>query len=749
MPKQAKLVRKHYAEITLTPALNLHTPSTPPIVIQVALDTPLDRLFDYLAQGATEADIGRRVWVPFGHRSQAGVITGLVRASSVPEAQLKPATEIDRRMPPLPAEILQLARFAAGYYQQPLGTTLLSLLPPALKRQHFRPARPRAYRLTPAGEVHCLTLPARATAQRNLAERLSHGPAGHAELSDLRATLRDWLQRGLAEPTDTLAHSAHCGPMPTLTPAQQDAADAILAAGPGFAAWLLHGVTGSGKTEVYLRLIERTLARGEQALVLAPEIHLTPQLTERFQQRFPDKRLVSLHSGLADGERLAGWLACAEGRADIVLGTRLSVFTPLPRLGLILIDEEHDTSYKQMDGLRYHARDVGVWRARQRGVPIVLGSATPALESWRNAQVDRYRLLSLPERAHAAATLPTIQMIDTRTDRARHGLSAALANALRDTLARGEQSLVFINRRGFAPTLYCQQCGHISPCPRCSANLVVHRLRHGFQLRCHHCGLATRPPETCPDCGGMDLRPFGQGTQKLEDTLIEEFPEARILRIDRDTTARKGAFAEMREAIAARQVDILVGTQIVAKGHDFPHLTLVGVVGADQALMSADFRAGERLFAQLMQVAGRAGRAEHAGRVLIQTDYPYHPLYAALVAHDYPGFAKRTLKERREAEFPPYVHQAMLRAEARDMAEAMAFLGDARRLGLTEAGPVVLYDPVPALMTRVSNWERAQLLVQCRNRQALQSFLSGWMTQLRARPARQIRWHLDVDPLDF
>ncbi len=718
-------------------------------IIQVALNTPLDRLFDYLAPGATEADIGRRVWVPFGHRSQAGVIFGLVEHSTVPEGQMKPATEIDRGLPPLPSDILQLARFAATYYQQPLGATLLSLLPPALKRQRFRPAAPGAYRLTEAGDAHCQTLPARATAQRKLAALLRQGPATPDDLADLRAPLRDWLRRGFVTAAERLASPSRTGALPTLTPAQQYAAATILAADAGFTAWLLHGVTGSGKTEVYLRLIERTLARGEQALVLAPEIHLTPQLTERFEQRFPDKRLVSLHSGLADGERLAGWLACAEGRADLVLGTRLSVFTPLPRLGLILVDEEHDTSYKQMDGLRYHARDVAVWRARQRGVPIILGSATPALETWRNAQIDRYHLLSLPERAHAEASLPEIQLVDTRTDRARQGLSSALTEALHATLARGEQSLVFINRRGFAPTLYCQQCGHISTCPRCSANLVVHRLRHGFQLRCHHCGLASRPPETCPDCGGMDLRPFGQGTQKLEDTLTEAFPEARILRIDRDTTLRKGAFAEMREAIAAREIDILVGTQIVAKGHDFPHLTLVGVVGADQALMSADFRASERLFAQLMQVAGRAGRAGQPGRVLIQTDYPHHPLYAALVAHDYPGFAKRTLKERREAEFPPYVHQAMLRAEARNMAEAMAFLDDARHLGLPSAGPVVLYDPVPAIMTRVSNWERAQLLVQSRNRQALQTFLSDWMTGLRARPARQIRWHLDVDPLDF
>ncbi len=582
MLKLVQLVRTHYAEITLSPGhkLNLDNPSA--AVVQVALDTPLECHFDYLAEGVTEADTGRRVWVPFGRREQAGIVLGVARQSDCPPDQLKPIIAIDRHLPALAGDVLALTRFAAGYYQHPLGATLLGILPPALKRRGFRAPEPAAWCLTEAG-VACLdAIPARASARRRLAERLRAGPVASADLGELRAPLRDWIKRGLVMPADVIASETLVEAMPEPTPAQHAAVEAILGADPGFSAWLLHGVTGSGKTEVYLRLIEATLARGEQALVLAPEIHLTPQLTERFRRRFPGKRFVALHSGLADGERLTGWLACAEGRADIVLGTRLAIFTPLPRLGLILVDEEHDASYKQMEGLRYHARDVAVWRARQRGVPIVLGSATPALETWRNAQAGRYHLLSLPERAHAEATLPAIDLIDTRTDRPKHGLSAALHGALHETLARGEQSLVFINRRGYAPTLYCQSCGHISRCPRCSANLVVHRLNRGNQLRCHHCGLAQRPPETCPECGSLDLRPFGHGTQKLEDALAEGFPEARILRIDRDTTARKGSFAEMRERIEARAVDILVGTQIVAKGHDFPHLTLVGVGGGEK-----------------------------------------------------------------------------------------------------------------------------------------------------------------------
>ncbi|HEX8979199.1 MAG TPA: primosomal protein N' [Parasulfuritortus sp.] len=720
-----------------------------PPILKVALDTPLDRLFDYLAPGASASDVGRRVRVPFGKREQVGLIVGLADASELPAEQLRPVIEIDRQLAALPADILQLARFAAAYYQHPLGPVLLSLLPPALKRARFRLPAPAAYALSQAGQEYCALIPARAAAQRRLAERLGNGPVAVEHLEDLRAPLRDWLRKGLVVVADLPATNARAEPAPDLTGPQQQVLEALAGAPAGFAAWLLHGVTGSGKTEIYLHAIERCLKDGGQALVLAPEIHLTPQMVERFSRRFPDRKLVSLHSGLSDGERLAGWLDCLSGRADIVLGTRLSVFAPLPRLGLVIVDEEHDASYKQMEGLRYHARDVAVWRAKQLDIPVILGSATPALESWANARKHRYRLLSLPERAHAQASLPVVRLIDSRVDKPKQGISEALRAALEANLARGEQSLVFINRRGYAPVLYCRACGHVSQCPRCAAHQVIHRQRGGYQLRCHHCGLASRPPESCPACGSLDLRPAGQGTQKVEDTLAELFPAARILRVDRDSTVRKGAFAAMREAIAAREVDILVGTQIVAKGHDFPLLTLVGVIGADQALMSTDFRASERLFAQLMQVGGRAGRAEHAGQVLIQTEYPHHPLYEALVAHDYPAFAERTLRERRQAEFPPYSFQALLRADGRSMAEAMAFLEMARALGQERADGVLLYDPVPALMPRVADRERAQLLLQSGSRARLQAFLGPWIAALRERKSGTLRWSIDVDPLDW
>ncbi len=735
-------------------------PDAAPGIVRVALDAPLDRLFDYLAADATEADLGRRVEVVFGRRRQVGVLVELAATSELPAEQIKPIVAIDRRTPPLPPDLLALARFAAGYYHHPLGTVLAALLPPAMRRASggHAPPPPLAYRLTDAGRRRATAIPARASAQTALARKLDPGDLPRSSLDARERTLiRDWLRQGWVEavpgaglpPGDGDALAVAGIDRPALTEEQARALAAVESAPAGFVAWLLHGVTGSGKTEVYLRLVDTALAQGRQVLVLVPEIHLTPQLTERFARRFPGRRLLGLHSGLADGERRTAWLDALAGRADIVLGTRLAVFTPLPRLGLVVVDEEHDGAYKQMDGMRYSARDVAVWRARQRDVPVVLGSATPALESWRNAQAGRYRLLGLTRRANAGARLPSVRLVDSRADRPRQGLTAALTAALAECLERGEQSLVFINRRGYAPTLLCNGCGHVFPCPRCSAHLVLHRTGSGYRLVCHHCGLAARPPEACPECGSPDLRPAGQGTQRLEESLAERFPEARILRIDRDTTGRKGAFAAMRDQVEAREVDILVGTQIVAKGHDFPHLTLVGVLGADHALISPDFRATERLFAQLMQVAGRAGRAERAGEVLIQTAYPRHPLYQSLMRHDYAGFAESTLRERRGADAPPFVSQALLRAEAGSEEAALGFLLAARAAGEDLGAGVTLFDPVPALMAKVANRHRAQLLMQCSVRSRLQAYLAGWLPLIRALPGRGVRWSLDVDPVDY
>jgi primosomal protein N' (replication factor Y) len=483
-------------------------------------------------------------------------------------------------------------------------------------------------------------------------------------------------------------------------------------------------------------------------LLLVPEIALTPQLEARVSNRFPGARLVSLHSSLAGGARAAGFLQALNGEADIVLGTRLSVFTPLPRLALMVVDEEHDPSFKQQEGMRYSARDVAVWRAKQRGVPIVLGSATPSLETWSAAQSGRYTLLELTARAVAEA-MPAVRCVDTRREKLQDGMSEHLLRAITARLERGEQSLIFLNRRGYAPVLACPSCGWVSRCPGCAANLVVHLADR--RLRCHHCGREEHIPVACPTCGNQDIHPFGRGTQRLEETLAARFPQARILRVDRDSAKSQSRWHGVLEAIHKGEADILVGTQMLAKGHDFPNLTLVGVLNADAALFAADFRAPERLFAQLMQVGGRSGRAALPGEVLIQTQYPDHPLYRALAAHDFAAFADTQLAERERAGFPPFTHQAMLRAEAPELKQALAFLKAAGESGSASLpAEVFLYDAVPMRLHRLAHLERAQLLVESRSRPALQAFLSQWLAAIRELKApKALRWHIDVDPLEF
>jgi primosomal protein N' (replication factor Y) len=655
-------------------------------IVQVALDVPLPQAFDYRLAAPAGDPTGRLARAPFGSGSRIGVVLGVVERSDQPAEKLKSAELLDQ-LPALPADWIELCRFCARYYHHPLGQVMAFALPPLLRKGKL----PRASK----------------------------------------------------------AKTGAVAPAPTCNDATPDQAAAIaaIAAAQGFRTFLLHGVTGSGKTEVYLRAIEAVLARGGQALMLVPEIALTPQLESRVSARFPGAHVVSAHSGVADAARARAFLAALEGRAAIVLGTRLSVFMPLPRLGLIVVDEEHDASFKQQEGLRYSARDVAIYRARQRDIPIVLGSATPALESFHHAESGRYNKLELPERAVAAAELPSVVTVDTRKQKLQDGLSAELLAALAERLARKEQSLVFLNRRGYAPVLACPACGWISHCRRCAANLVLHLADR--RLRCHHCGLETTIPHACPACGNLDLQPFGRGTQRLEERLAGLFPEARILRIDRDSADSPQKWQALLATIHAGAADILVGTQMLAKGHDFPKLTLVGVVGADAALFAADFRAPERLFAQIMQVGGRSGRHELPGAVLIQTEYPDHPLYRALVEHDYAAFAQAQLAERAAAGFPPFAFQALLRAEARELEEALAFLRAAVSSAPTFA-EVLLYDPVPMRLARLKNRARAQLLVESRSRPALQNFLTQWMEALYGlKTPRELRWHLDVDPLEL
>lgn len=726
-------------------------------IIRVGLDVPVAKLFDYRSDHACDGDVGHRVLVPFGKKTVVGLIIEVVSGSAIPHHRLKTALHIMHDAPPLSAEDLRLLKFASDYYHHALGAVVMNALPARLRR----PGTPRqaatSYALTAAGEaVDPEQLPVRATVKRRLLmqfkqQRILDSAAIRAVAATAPAALKQLLALSWVEPREVTTQVAalHIPGTtvqgPPLTAAQDEAVRAICAQLDGFRAFLLLGITGSGKTEVYLRAMDAVLGAERQVLLLVPEIALTPQLEAMVRCRFPGVPLTSLHSGLNESERLHNWLAAQSGHARIVLGTRLAVFAPLPRLGLIVVDEEQDASYKQTDGLRYSARDLAVVRARQRAVPIVLGSATPALETYYNAQNGRYRLLTLPQRINAAP--PRIDCISTRDQRLADGLSPHLLAAVGTRLERGEQSLVFINRRGYAPVLMCHACGWLSNCHRCSAQLVLH-LRDR-QLRCHHCGHQSQIPMTCPECGNAELAPVGQGTQRVEATLAQHFPRARILRIDRDSTQRRHAWQTMRRQIHEREIDILVGTQILAKGHDFPHLNLVGVLNADSLLYSADFRAPERLFALLTQVAGRAGRGDAQGEVLIQTEFPQHPLYAALKNQDYALFARDLLAERRQAGFPPFVYQALLRAEAPRLEAALDFLAGAAHAAKALPQRVTIYDAVPAGMVRLAGRERAQLLVQSDSRSELQAFLGAWRAKLTAAPTRRARWSLDVDPLEF
>lgn len=661
-------------------------------IVRVALPVAAETPFDYWAPEGLSVRRGTVVRVALGPRKLEGVVIDAAVSSQVPTEMLSTVLDIPT-LPPIPEDVLALCEFVATYYQQPLGMALALAVPPlgALRK------RPQTNR---------------------------EGTADQDANEDAPVMLNQ---------------------------EQRTAADAILAARGRYAPFLLYGITGSGKTDVYLTAAAEVISDGGQVLLLVPEINLTPQLEQRVRYALPRAKIATLHSALTKSERLAHWLEAASGAAQLVLGTRLAIFAPLPGLALMIVDEENDSSYKQQDVVRYHARDVAVWRARRRDVPVVLGSATPSLESWRQAQEGRYRQLDLQRRADPRATLPRVRCVDNRPARTLQGIGEPLRTAIAARLARGEQSLLFINRRGFAPSLLCSACRWEAGCPRCSARLVVHR--EPRRLNCHHCGYTEPVPSSCPSCGNVDLLPLGSGTQRLERILGQAFPLARIARIDRDSTRTRDSFAAIRTRVAANELDILVGTQMLAKGHDFPRLTLVGVLGADNALYSGDFRATERLAALLLQVAGRAGRAGLPGEVIVQTEFPDHAVYAALIEHDYRKLAASLLSERQRAQLPPYTHVALLAAEARQRRDANDFLDAAHTAAVALARDahrnVEVFSPVPALLARRAGYERAQLIVQSRERNALQRFLPAWRAVILATAGRRTRWALDVDPAGF
>jgi primosomal protein N' (replication factor Y) len=729
------------------------------MILQIALDTPLRRVFDYRppagfgAEGACGVPrLGVRVRVPFGRQQLIGILVGIASESAVDSAKLRMAADILDEQPVFDPVTFDLLLWAAEYYHHPPGEVFAAALPVSLRAGQTALQRTDWWSLTDEGRQE-LSAPTtrRAPQQRALLAWLSErGRATEADigeafnLTQLRAvTARGWVASQSVAPESPALESRPSEV--ALTDAQGHCVEAILASLSTFAAHLLYGVTGSGKTEVYLRVIAAAIAHGGQALVLVPEIALTPQLVDRFRRRF-NSGVVALHSGLTGSERRDAWRAAHGGQARIVIGTRSAVFTSLPKLALIVVDEEHDASYKQHEGFRYSARDLAVVRAQRAGVPIVLGSATPSLETLENAATARYSKHLLPQRP-GAAQAPRMALVDLRRHAQDQGLSTPAMQAMEQHLKAGGQVIVFLNRRGYAPSLFCNACGWVAPCAHCDARMTLHR--RAQQLRCHHCGAHRAVPVICGDCG-QPLNPVGQGTERVEETLARLFPEAPLARLDRDTASARGAVQTVLDRVHSGEARILVGTQMLTKGHHFPEVSLVVILDADQGLFASDFRATERLAQTITQVAGRAGRETRAGEVLIQTEFPEHPLLNRLLTEGYEGFAVGALEERREAGWPPFSRLAMLRAEAKDGVALDAFLRAAGNSGasLNEAAVKVL-GPAPALIARRADHFRAHLLIETAARSTLQRFLKSWLPQVEKLPGPPgLRWSIDIDPLE-
>ena len=714
---------------------------------RIAVNVPLsDGLLTY--SYSEPLPPGTRVLVPFRNKTVVGIVWETDIAPDMDTARILSVQTAFVEEKPLPQSWRDLLAFTSRYYHYPTGQAVFAALPQGLKetRAVEMPQPPLFYALNEAGRVQTPP-PARFNKKAALWDALLSGGMTMAALKQVNAQaaklIEDWAEQDWIEMTEASKPILRSSEF-QLNADQQKASDEIQTAFGSFQPFLLYGITGSGKTEVYFDAMAKVLAQGRQVLFLLPEINLTPQLLKRVENRFADVPTAVLHSQMAAGRRTQDYLRAMLGQAKLVIGTRLAVFTPLPDVGLIVVDEEHDGSFKQDNELRYHARDLAVWRAKQSGCPVVLGSATPSLESWHKAQSGAYRLLQLTERAHTAAQLPQVDILNVGRLKLDNGFSPQALQLLKQNFEAGGMSLVYLNRRGFAPALFCGDCGHTFGCPNCSAKMVLHQ--RARQLRCHHCDHREPIPFKCPDCGNQDLTAVGHGTQRVEETLRAFLPKAAVVRVDRDSTAHKNDWAYLYRRIADNEIDILVGTQMLAKGHDFARLNLVIVLNADGSLYSADFRAPERLFAELMQVSGRAGRADKPGKVLIQTQLPEHPVFAAVKAQDYAVFAENELNERQMFAMPPFGFQTAVRADASRVADAMEFLNAAKEtLAPLLPESVSQFGAAPMLMVRLAERERAQIFLESISRQDLHRAVSLWVQVLQQNRDGKIRWSVDVD----
>jgi primosomal protein N' (replication factor Y) len=730
-------------------------------ILRIALPIPIYRLFDYLAPAnidVSQLKAGCRIEVPFGKHTKCGFLVECVSHSDINSDKLKQAKRIVDDAPLLSSKDLKLLHWASQYYHHPLGDVISAAFPVALRKGKAAILHTeKRYALTELGKTIDSTQLKRSPKQQSVLAKFQQHPQGltESELSawndNWKASVKQLLEKQLLQlttdfiptVTDKVIGEAnlHCNPP------QQAAIDAVCASLGHFAVFLLEGVTGSGKTEVYMQIIQEVLARGQQVLVLLPEITLTPQLEDRFKRRFAMPIAIS-HSKLTDNQRQQAWLSMRQGQASILLGTRSALFTPLRKPGLIILDEEHDSSFKQQEGFRFSARDVAIVRGKLLNIPVLLGSATPSLESLHNVNQQRYQLLHLPERA-GSAQAPSLQLLDIRNKRMHEGICESLVNEIHKTLAKKEQVLLFLNRRGFAPTLICHGCGWVARCQRCDANLVIHYDEQ--TLRCHHCGQEQRLINKCPACKTGELTALGLGTERIEKVLAELFADKTIVRLDRDSTQRKGTLENFLEQINQGDVDIILGTQMLAKGHHFPNVTLVAILDVDSGLFSIDFHAAEKMAQMIVQVSGRAGRAEKPGRVIMQTRQPEHPLLTTLIRDGYRSFANNALAERQDAALPPYSYQALLRAHAIDAENPLLLLRAVAESARTlDNGHTLILGPVAAPMAKRAGLYRYQLLLQSNKRQDLHKLLDKLLPQIdKLKLAKKVRWSLDVDPVDL